>query len=295
MARLATAPRRSLLAGLALGVGTALATGRPLAGVAQTTDKKPFAAGQGLKATAECPRLIVPAYFSPGPDWERIIAAAPAVEIVILNVNSGPGEAPDPAFQDVVWRAQAAGIKVLGYVFTDLGNEDPDNVKAQIRAYQEWYGVDGIHLDGAEDDPEAIPYYRDIAETIWAGGRPGVVGGEDLPGIVMLNPGYVPDEGFMEFADIVEVYEWYFDRYPGQEFPDWLYDYPADRFAHVIRDVPNSEPALMLSLELARERGAGYVYATDLTDFQDADQGEESHEYDRLPSFWDSKVRALCR
>jgi hypothetical protein len=193
-------------------------------------------AGAQANATAECPRLIVPAYFSPGPEWERTIAAASLVEYVILNPNSGPGLGPDPAFQDVVWRAQQAGIKVLGYVFTDLGAADPEVVKEQIRAYQAWYGVDGIHLDGVQNIPEFIPYYADLAEVIRAGGQP--ASGGSVPGVVMLNPGFVPDEGYMEIADIIEVYEWFYERYPGQEFPDWIYDYPAERFAHVVYEVP---------------------------------------------------------
>lgn len=236
-------------------------------------------------ATAACPRIIVPAYFDPGPAWDRVIAAAPAVEYVIVNPNSGPDDAPDPEIQRVVREAQDAGIKVLGYVFTDLANEDPNQLKAQIRAYQEWYAVDGIHLDGVQDDAWAIPYYADIAEVIRAGGQPSQPGGESLPGVVMLNPGYVPDEGFMAIADIIEVYEYYFDRYPGQDFPDWLDAYPADRFAHVIRDAPATVEALDSSLALARERNAGYVFITDQMD---------PTEYRVLPSFWDEQVANLC-
>ncbi len=236
-------------------------------------------------ATAACPRIIVPAYFDPGPEWDRVIAAAPVVEYVIVNPNSGPGEAPDPEIQRVVRESQDAGIKVLGYVFTDLANEDPDEVKAQIRAYQEWYAVDGIHLDGVQDDAWAIPYYADIAEVIRAGGQPSQPGGESLPGVVMLNPGYVPDEGFMAIADIIEVYEYYYDKYPGQDFPDWLDNYPADRFAHIIRDAPATIEALDTSLALARERNAGYVYVTDQID---------PTEYRVLPGYWDEQVASVC-
>ncbi|MCC6313924.1 MAG: spherulation-specific family 4 protein [Thermomicrobiales bacterium] len=236
-------------------------------------------------ATAACPRIIVPAYFPPGPEWERIIAAAPVVEYVILNIHNGPGREPDPAFQDVVRRAQAAGIKVLGYVYTDMANENAETLKQQIRDFQTWYRVDGIHLDGAQDDDWAIPYYRDIAQTIKVGGQPSQPGGEALPGVVMLNPGYTPDEGFMEFVDLAEVYEYYYGHYLTQEFPGWLHDYPADRFLHVVRDVPDTIQALDQILDLARQRNAGYVYITDHTDPLD---------YKKLPSFWDAQVASLC-
>ena len=253
-----------------------LGAGVPSAGAAQVAAGRP---------SSECPRLIVPAYFDPGSDWERVIAAAPQVGYIILNPNSGPGVEPDAALQELVGRSQQAGIKVLGYVFTDLGNADPQETKAEILAYQEWYGVDGIHLDGVQDEAEFIPYYRDLAEAIRARDQSTAAGGENLPGVVMLNPGYVPDEGFMEIADIIEVYEYYYDRYPGQQFPDWIYRYPADRFAHVVRDVPSSDEALRVSLALAQDRNAGYVYMTDQTD---------PLEYKQLPSFWDAKVAAFC-
>lgn len=271
------------IAALALTAAATMLPALPTA--AAQPAPRPLAQVSTPAATADCPRLIVPAYFDPGPGWDRVIAAAPAVEYVIVNPNSGPDDAPDPDIQRVVREAQDAGIKVLGYVFTDLANEDPDDLKAQIRAYQEWYGVDGIHLDGVQDDAWAIPYYADIAEVIRAGGQPGQPGGEALPGVVMLNPGYVPDEGFMAIADIIEVYEYYYDKYPGQHFPEWLADYPADRFAHIIRDAPATLDALETSLALARERNGGYVYVTDQID---------PTEYRQLPSFWDEQVASLC-
>ncbi len=36
-------------------------------------------------------RMAVPAYFAPGPEWQRVIAAAPTVGMVIINPGSGPG------------------------------------------------------------------------------------------------------------------------------------------------------------------------------------------------------------
>jgi hypothetical protein len=261
------------LAVAGLGAAPAAASAEPAAQDVAATD-----AGQ-------CMRIIVPAYFDPGPEWDRVIAAAPIVSHVIVNPNSGPDEAVNPAILEQVQRCQAAGIKVLGYVFTDLGQEDPEVVKDQIRRYQEWYAVDGIHLDGVQDDAEAIPYYADIAEVIRVGGQPSQPGGEALPGVVMINPGYVPDEGFMAIADIVEVYEYYYANYPGQDFPDWLRNYPADRFAHVVRDAPAQAVALDLTLALARERNAGFVYVTDQTD---------PTEYRRLPTFWDAMVASVC-
>ena len=267
------------LAASVLAAASLVGLGAPSVNAAQSVPQ----AQVNEPPTAECPRLIVPAYFNPGPEWDRLIAAAPLVEYVILNPNSGPGEAFDEAWLRETQRAQAAGIKVLGYVFTDIAREDPDEMKAQIRAYQEWYGVDGIHLDGVHNEVQFLPYYADLAEVVRDGGRPATA--ENELGIVMLNPGYVPAEEYMEIADIVETYEWYYDRYPAQEFPAWIDEYPADRFNHVIRNTPASTQALDVALSLMRDRNVGYIYVTNLT---------EPREYASLPSFWDTLVASAC-
>lgn len=235
--------------------------------------------GQEWSQSRSCPRLIVPAYFDPGAEWQSVIDAAAAVEFVVLNINSGPGLAPDPSYQRMVRRAQAAGIKVLGYVYTNLALRAIGEVKQEIQAYQRWYGVDGIHIDGAQDDPEFVAYYKKVAAAIRAAGRDG------RDGIVFLNPGYVPAEEYMEFVDIVETYEWFYEKYQAQEFPDWVFRYPADRFAHIIYSAPSDENAMREMLALAHARNAGYVYITDL---------DQPTEYLTLPSFWDAKVAALC-
>lgn len=233
-------------------------------------------------APAACPRIVVPAYFkqaTAASDWLETIAAAPQVEFIILNPNSGVGEAIDPGLKTYVELAQAAGIKVLGYVYTNLAKRDVEDVIDEVHTYEAWYEVDGIHIDGAQDDPEYLPYYRQLAAAIRAAG-PG-----DTNGIVWLNPGFVPHEDFMEIVDIVETYEWFYDRYPATEFPDWIYDYPAARFAHVVYHTPSDEATLQSVLDLARQRNAGYIYITDR---------DISELYQTLPSYWESKLDRLC-
>lgn len=229
--------------------------------------------------SAACPRLVVPAYFDQNSDWEATIASAPYVEFIVLNPNSGPGEGPDPILQGYVQAAQAGGIKILGYIFTDLARRPLLELADEIRAYEAWYGVDGIHIDGAEDDPEFLPYYRVLAGVIRATGPDGT------NGIVFFNPGFVPDEGYMEIVDIVETYEWFYDRYAGAEFPDWIDDYPASRFAHIIYETPSDEAALQQVLDLAAQRNIGYLYITDRVD---------TETYRLLPSYWEAKLDRLC-
>lgn len=271
--------RRRVLASvapLAAFASSAISAGPARAAAVQTD---PVITGAPEGSSAACQRLVVPAYFNPGPEWDATIAAASKVEYVILNPNSGPDVYQDQ-WAIVTQAAQAAGIKVLGYVFTASGERPVEDLKQEIWAYQEWYGVDGIHLDGAQDDPEFLSYYGELAAEIRAFAPFG------RPGVVWLNPGYVPDEGYMEFCDIIETYEWFYEKYPAQEFPEWLSRYPAERFCHIVYATPSDEGAVQEVLELTRRRNAGYVYITDRT--------VEDNEYRSLPTYWEALLDQIC-
>src|SRR5512140_2204022 len=62
--------------------------------------------------------VAVPAYFYPGPTWDRLEAAAPTVGFAVMNPDSGPGVAQDPAYVSQVAAAQAAAVRIYGYVDT---------------------------------------------------------------------------------------------------------------------------------------------------------------------------------
>jgi len=223
---------------------------------------------------------MVPAYFNDDGSW-RAMAQADRVGVVVLNPDTGAGKRRSAAVARQVQSLQASGAKVVGYVKTGLGARPSRQVKAEIKKYARWYRVDGIFLDEVHNLSRVIPYYRSLAGVIR---RTTGNGGED--GFVALNPGYVPAKGYMKFADLVTVYEYYYSRYPSQKFPAWIYDYPADRFAHVIFNVPNSTAALETTLALARQRNAGYVFVTNL---------RNPRQYRALPGFWSAHLSALCR
>src|SRR6185369_15648631 len=91
-------------------------------------------------------RMAVPAYFVPGPDWQRLIAGAPVVGMIVFNPRSGPGLAKDPGYAQAITQAQAAGITVLGYVGTSYGMRREEDVVADITKYYELYAPSGIYF-----------------------------------------------------------------------------------------------------------------------------------------------------
>ena len=72
-------------------------------------------------------RMAVPAYFYPGADWQRLIAGAPVVGMIVFNPASGPGTARDPSLSQGALSGDAAKAKKAFQDFFELWKDaDPD-------------------------------------------------------------------------------------------------------------------------------------------------------------------------
>jgi len=177
-------------------------------------------------------------------------------------------------FQGVVRQAQAAGITVLGYSSTDYGQRPIAAVKAEVRQYRAWYGVNGILLDLTQGTPGELSYYRELTGYIRA----------TVPhAVVWLNPGDYPDPGFMSIADVVMVFEGSYAQYLAVQVPGWVSQYQPDRFVHVVYATPRSD--LASAVRLSRARRAGYLFVTNLPG--------SPNPYDAMPSYWPREVAAV--
>ncbi|KAI9313338.1 Spherulation-specific family 4-domain-containing protein [Obelidium mucronatum] len=138
--------------------------------------------------TASNPHTFIPAYFYPGEIWNRSLQQPSNVEYMVMNPNSGPGDAPNPHYIQQIKEAQSAGIKILGYVHTSYGKRSPTLVRKEISLFMEWYKVDGIFLDEVPSSRLDLPYFQSLAVYI-----------RSLPGpLIVINPGVYPDEGYMQ-------------------------------------------------------------------------------------------------
>jgi hypothetical protein len=190
---------------------------------------------------------------------------------MIMNPSNGPGSSSDPDYVDAVADAQVEGIKVLGYVYTLYTSRDINEVKSEIDDYMTWYGVDGIFLDEVSNDGADLAYYEDLASYIRSKSGP----------FIMINPGTVPDEQYMDVADVVIVFENIYSEYTTRTFPAWMDSYSRTRFMHLVYDTPEAD--FQNAWSLAMGHNVGYVYITD-----DA----APNPWDTLPSYWDSEVYA---
>jgi hypothetical protein len=195
----------------------------------------------------------VPAYFDPGSGWIRLEHSTPAVRLVVMNPDSGPGGSLDPGYVSAVRAAQAAGITVVGYVYTDYGARSLDVVESDVAAYYRWYGVNGIFFDEASDSCSKEPYYATLDAYVHA---------EGAAQTTILNPGTATGQCYLAAADILLTFEGSYHQYVhSYSAPAWVARYPSSRFWHVIYDAPNAK-ALARTVKLGRQRGAGLVYVT---------------------------------
>jgi hypothetical protein len=220
------------------------------------------------------PSQIVPAYFYPdGVNWASAASGSAPGSVLILNPASGPGGGVDPVYVNAARAAQAAGRQVIGYVPTGYGKRRAPAVRTDVRRYVDWYTVDGIFFDEAASGATHVRYYRDLYGFAKATVTP-VVG----PSTVVLNPGVVPDEGYMGASDVVITFENTLAAYDGATFASWTVSgrYGPERFGHLVHGV-GTEDDMRRAVCAARDRGAARIYVTD---------DVMVNPWDRLPAYW---------
>lgn len=178
-------------------------------------------------------KLLVPFYEHPAARpaaWEAVIRAAPGLYGVVLNPDSGPGAAPDPAFAAVSSRLRAAGVRVLGYADTDYARRPQAAVVQDLLRHRDWYGADGAFLDQVTAEADALPHYRRLAVAARAAGAATLV----------LNHGVHPDPAYLELADLLVTFEGTWDTYRTTALgvPPWTAAYAKDRLCHLVYAAP---------------------------------------------------------
>jgi hypothetical protein len=255
-------------------------------------------AGAQDSARAGSVGILVPSYFYPGTGgpggvgdgWAAMAAAAREVSITaIFNPDSGPGPGEDPNYASAMANLEAAGGKVVAYVYTDNGNAPLATVEGQISTYISQYGhlINGFFLDGMFVIPSTLSYYQSLDSYIKGLNSSYTVIGN--PGQPFLN-GVTPQQ-YLSTADIFNIFEGPNTAPPGDpgfnNYPyglNWFQSYPSSRFANVIFDVPTASD-MLADLSRAVQLNAGYVYITDQT---------LPNPYSQLPSYWDQEVAAAA-
>ncbi len=211
-------------------------------------------------------------YYYPGIRWDALLLRKPRV--VIINPNSGPGQAANTAYQAQVQKAHVAGAKVLAYVWTDYGKRSVEAVQTDIQKYRSWYNIDGIFLDEASNTALMLPYYDSLCYGIRNQGL-----------LVCLNSGVPTTEDYAKIADYLMVSEGTAANYLAAQFrPAWeTMPAYAGKCWHAVHSCPvGSMPAVVA---LAKKRGAGLLWVTD---------DVMTNPYDTNPTYLDSLAVAVA-
>lgn len=219
-----------------------------------------------------CQSLFAPAYYwydrNFFPQWDQLINANSKGMTVVVGLPLSRGQA-DPAYSWVIQQARANGIVVLAYVQTYFGQRDPAEMARIIEQIEDWYQVDGIFIDEVMPDHNHTQYYRDI-----------VAEARKYPDqLVVINPGGNASQEYVEMADAIVTFEGNVNQYIDFEVPKWMYDYPAERFIHLVHSASSDD--LHEILTLSRERNVSMVYVTD-------DRPENA--YHLIPTYWQNEV-----
>ncbi len=207
--------------------------------------------GQAVPAQ---PRLVIPAYFHPRADpwqWRWLAEHSSLVRLVVINIASGPGSAPQRAFVEAADLLHQAGVGMIGYVDTDYGRVPMSQAIAETGRYQDWYGVRGVCLDRVASNQEQVRYYGELAARIRA----------ENADVVFFNHGAHPAETYARHADLLGTFEGPWAAYQRLHVPRWTHRWPPEKFYHVVHSVPVER--LAEAHRLAASRRAGAEYMTD--------------------------------
>lgn len=192
--------------------------------------------------------LGIPFYCHPvrsASSWQALSGAAHRVGLAVVNVDSGPGAHPDPAYATAL--TAASRVPWAGYVHLDYGHRPVDEALADVARWRRWYTVTDVMLDCVPAAPEASAWVAELTARIRGLGAGRVVG----------NPGVPVPAATAGCFDVVGTSEQSWRTYR---------DRPTDAAAagprswHLVHGCP--EGALDEAVGLMAGRGAGLVWAT---------------------------------
>src|SRR5215510_1813668 len=146
--------------------------------------------------------VYVPLFVYPTrAEWNTCVTVKskyPAVPMIAcFNPSSGVGGSQNADYVNGVGKLKAAGIKMIGYVYTSYGSRDPVACKAEIDKYKTWYNVDGIFFDEMSNTAGKEQYYKDLTAYVKSKAMTITIG----------NPGTSTRESFVGSVDTILIYE----------------------------------------------------------------------------------------
>ena len=238
--------------------------------------------------TTEKMKVLIPLYIYPEEDsWQGVIDAKndnPDIEIIaIVNPSNGHFDSEDDGYKLHIPTLVDAGIKVVGYVYTEYGERDIDEVKNDMDHWKEFYqedGVTGIFFDETSSSQDEVSFYKELSSY---------ANSLDFE-TTILNSGITIDNEYFtqNVADIIVTYE--------ESYDNWKEHFQTGEVGYNHPD-ENTEIAILLHttstiddmkevVEASQKDGFAYLYVT-------TDGG--SNPWDSIPSYFDPEVKELLK
>jgi len=221
--------------------------------------------------------MLIPLYIYPAPNaWDPLFAAIqshPSVDfIIVINPASGPGPGPSPDanyVREIQRLNEFPNVRTIGYVAVDYGRKLIDSAFSDVDKYSVWgetnqlLAMQGIFLD------ESPQIADDHNTTYLERMRHYIKGQKSLAdGLLVMNPGMIPDGPILNSADRTVVFEERYQTYINLQAAKQLAALP-DRSALVclMHSIPPETTAAQVKLLVNELRElAGSVFITELAD-----------------------------
>jgi len=197
--------------------------------------------------------LLMPMYGNTAFQFSQVYEAALKVPVIaILNPDDGVGWRKDNYIAGQVNLLKSRGVRVVGYINSEYGWRDNDEVDDECDKYRIWYGVNGIFLDEVSGAASKLSYYKSIRSYA------NLIG----IGFTVLNPGTPISSSFLQAGDILVDYEhadWQIN-FATAGAAGWVAANPH-RAAAIVYGVAAGGMAEVISAAIAKNYG--WVYVTD--------------------------------
>ncbi len=240
------------------------------------------------KLNALYPLYNYPNWYAPESYiWNEIGSASKDINITtIINPDNGPGliGSPNIDYHQGLTDLAKGSANIIGYVSTNYGNRDINDVKADILKYNrdfntENYTVTGIFFDevSISSDSSFLNYYRKLYDF--------VKNSADTPTLdfVVFNHGTNAPEIYLNWADVNVIYEGSFSNWYTYTPDSYISNYPLDRLGSLVYSAEGVTD-MQAALDLARDRNIGYAFVTD---------DSLPNPWNKLPSYWNEEVNYM--
>ena len=199
---------------------------------------------------------IIPLYSYPvgqyQSEWEKLYNLNTSKRVyVIINPSNGPGDITDVNYLNTINKLKAKDFYVIGYVYTNRGNRNLEDVKNDINKWLSLYGtdkIDGFFIDEVSNNVQKFDYYKDVYTFANSKGK-----------LVILNPGTNVDLKFFNISDKIVIFESDETNFEAFQYNNYS-SINSDRVCSIVLSTPANKLSFVKDKMLKNNSSCGYIH-----------------------------------